>query len=807
MAILPRCLCLVLTLWMVVSRPSAATGFGRSGPSPWWGTQEEKRIRQTTLKFREAGDFASAERTYRAGWKRALEVHDPLAAIRYLTGVGACQVLEFRYREAFESLWQARRMALATKSDLELGAIAFNLSSLYLQVGDVDSALRAAEEGLSSTHSLSHPYYATQLLLQLARIHTQLQDGQAEELLAKAIEAARTQGDRVLEARGWDLLGEAWLDQNQLNDAERALDHAFRMRLNWARADLPFSYGLLGALKLAQGDLQSADRFTERALGSHAGAPEFLLRHQRGRIRLAQGDVAGALKDFSAAIELAVRWRREVLPAASSLAGANVDLERQVFDSFVETAAREALRTGDSRLKIESIQALELNRAASLRESLALGAAWRKGLPLEYWEVLAQLRAEESRTIQSGTERTPRTDSLRLKLTEMEAKAGMVPVDISQENFRTQSSLIHFQHGLSSSELLLSYFLGEHESYVWAITRKSVSLHRLPPAGRIRTEVKAFRDGIREGRAEAEPLGRKLYTQLMGNLGRDEREKPQWLLSLGDALLDLPFAPLETRRGSGDKKAKYLIEKHSLQIVPGAMLLSGDRSASNGSRWMLAVGDPIYNAADPRWQDSQARAWTWTARADTSGQLARLVASAVEVESSARSWRPDRAMLLEGPQARREPFLQALKQRPSIIHLATHVLMPPARRSEAMIAFGLGQHGEAELLSTSEVAMLHVPGAVVVMNGCESGAGDIRAGAGSFGLTRAWEMAGASGVIDTRWPVRDSNGEIFVSFYRHLRTESTAEALRHSQIEAIHSGTWRAGPAYWASYQLTGSAR
>jgi CHAT domain-containing protein len=298
----------------------------------------------------------------------------------------------------------------------------------------------------------------------------------------------------------------------------------------------------------------------------------------------------------------------------------------------------------------------------------------------------------------------------------------------------------------------------------------------------------------------------------MGDLSRGEREKPQWLLSLGDALLDLPLAALVTgppngQRGS-DQKVKYLIETHSLQIVPGARLLSADRSAPDRSGWMVAVGDPIYNAADPRWRSGRPfRAGLFTALAETTGGFARLVGSAAEVESSARSWRPDRAMLLEGSQARRDPFLRAVGRRPSIIHLATHVMTPPARRSQAMIAFGLDGPGEPELLSTSEVRMLHVPGAVVVMTGCDSGAGDIRSGAGLFGLTRAWEMAGASGVIDTRWPVRDSKGEIFASFYRHLRTESTAEALRHSQIEMIHSGTWRAAPAYWASYQLTGSTR
>jgi CHAT domain-containing protein len=40
-----------------------------------------------------------------------------------------------------------------------------------------------------------------------------------------------------------------------------------------------------------------------------------------------------------------------------------------------------------------------------------------------------------------------------------------------------------------------------------------------------------------------------------------------------------------------------------------------------------------------------------------------------------------------------------------------------------------------------------------------------------------------------------------------LRHVPAAEALRLSQLEMLHSGTWRAVPSYWAAYQITGGAR
>jgi CHAT domain-containing protein len=180
-----------------------------------------------------------------------------------------------------------------------------------------------------------------------------------------------------------------------------------------------------------------------------------------------------------------------------------------------------------------------------------------------------------------------------------------------------------------------------------------------------------------------------------------------------------------------------------------------------------------------------------------------LVGSAGELKASTANW-GGQAVLLEGAAARRDLFLARIAAGPAVIHLATHVI---SRGTQALIAFGLGTKGENEFLTTTDVASLRVSGAIVAMTGCDSGAGEALAGVGLQGLTRAWQMAGASVVIATSWPVRDSSGDIFASFYRHLREVPAAEALRLSQMEMIQSGTWRAMPSYWAPYQVAGGAR
>jgi CHAT domain-containing protein len=228
------------------------------------------------------------------------------------------------------------------------------------------------------------------------------------------------------------------------------------------------------------------------------------------------------------------------------------------------------------------------------------------------------------------------------------------------------------------------------------------------------------------------------------------------------------------------------------------------------------VADPVYNSADPR----QKTGPRLTVPRQGPEQLNRLVSSARELRRSSESWRADTSpagpvQILEGTAAQRGAFVEGLNRAPTTIHLATHVLTPTTPSEQAFLAFSLDAEGKPGLLSTSEIGMLRVPGALVVMTGCATGTGDARAGAGLLGLTRAWMMAGARAVVATNWAVPDADGDLIPAFYRHLGAHSAAEALRLSQVELIHSrtfstggpGAWQASPSYWAAFQVTGGGR
>ena len=796
MATTSRCLCVILTLWMVSSRPSASILPGASASGALWGTPTSPKFAKLADRARRAGDLTAAEAFYKQGYDDAARRHDQRAMVGYLNGIAACRLTRLRYREALETLLEAKSQAQLLGDQASLGAIAVNLSSLYLQVWDFESALREAEEGRAAAASLRRPYFLPNLLVQLGHWHDIRNDGEAARLYREGIDAARIAGDRQLEALGLDLLGEERLSQRRLDEAARAIEAGMELREKFSPAELDLSWWRMGELDLLRGNLPEAARFTDLALKAKGRAPEYRLKQQRGAIRMATGDPVGALADLKEAVQASARLRLEKIPQSSSLTSANEMLDKLLFSSFIEAAAREALRTGNQRWAREAFEAVELNRAASLRESRVLADAWHRRVPPEYWEARARLDK------QPGQDESRR---LRLELAEMEAKAGLGFSAKNSEIFRGQSSLIHFQQGLGSSEVLLSFHLGDTESYLWAVTRDSLQLQRIASRSVIEARVLALSDAVRAGRPEAVELGETLYKELFGQLEREAAAKTSWLLSLEGTLFKTPFAALVTERKGG--KVNYLVSKHSVQTIPGALLLSKHPDAGTG--WFLGVGDAVYNAADPRWGVKKSSVQflnlfqTLTAGAGPA-QFSRLVGSAEELKTSATNWGGS-AVLLQGMDARKSVFLRQLEGAPSVIHLATHVVH--SRDAQASIAFGLDPDGQPELLTTTDVASLRVPGAFVAMTGCDTRSGEVLPGAGLQGLTNAWQMAGASAVLTTSWPVRDSSGEILASFYKYLQHVPPAEALRLSQFEMLASGSWRASPSYWATYQITGGAR
>lgn len=769
-----------------------------------------------------SGDFYAAAAIVGQGYHDALRAGEPQIASQFLNNLGGCRFALHQYREALQAFLEARKLAEASHDNATAGKLDFNISSLYSHLGQMDAATEAISRAMTRLSG-------SERLAQLPKLLTHLAGLQAEQdrlppavdLYRQAITAASRADDWEMYALACNNLGYEYLEHEEFSKAGYPLLEAYRVRKLHHLRSVESSYRNLGMLRLGQGDLGSAAILLNRAvaLSKEPGGlrPNWEVYYARGRVRLSQDRLQDALDDLGKAARLVHNWRREAFPDDATRVSTENKIQK-VHSALVEAGNRLYFTTHRRALAEESFESAEANRAASLRALLAEPRDWRRNLPAAYWETLQKLESAEVELLRSPEAPSgPAEERVRLlqgKLIQWESQAG-------SNTDAELPDLQHTRHSLRPDAAFLAFHLGSADlpnSYLWAVSRESFALYRLPPGKEIGALVARFAEAVRQGNPGATEAGSQLFTMLFGQLDPAIRRKPRWLLALDAQLFELPFAALVEETGA--QGPVFLAERHSLQITSGAGMLSpavpGRRSFDGP---FVGVADPIYNMADPRWKDSQAASvfsfFAARSRHSDGGNLhlARLASSAREAAACAAAWSGTHPpTLLEGAAASRERLQAALNAHPAVLHFATHVLdsggdSKPGPRS-GIIVLSLTHAGQPEVLSPVEIATWNLDGALVSLNGCGSGSADTLPATGLMGLTRACQAAGASAVVASHWPSPDDAGAIFLSFYRYLRAApqaGPAVALQRAQIDMLRSGTWRSDPLYWSAYFVTGN--
>ena len=737
-------------------------------------------------------------------------------AARALGNLGGCQYALHQYQPALKSFLEARRLAIQSGDSSAAAAIGANIASLYSEMGELDAAAEWLRQSLKGIAGRDRAKHLPKVLIQLATLRAR--QGRMEEALdsfRQGIWGADQVGDDDTYAVGWNRLGEEYLIAGDLHNTDRALLEAFRVRKARGLA-LDSSYRNLGRLRLAQGDLESAaallDRAVELAAHPSGAVPAWDVYQARGLVRLAQGRLREALGDLGVALRLARAWRGSVPGDDSARVGAE-GLVQAVYSAYIEAGNRLYLETHEPGLIADTFEAAEENRATSLA-ALVSGPQAAVNLPAEYWEALARLqRAEVQALREPGADSGRQVAGARAELIRMEAGAGLPSATPAPD------LLARARAALEPGTALLSFQLGDSVSWRWALDREGLALSALPPRKEIARQADAAIRALSDDLPQANEAGAALYRALFGGLGSRIENQPRWLLALDEFLFRVPAAALVERNGP---QPVYLVQRRTTQVIPSAGIWvesAGRRSAARSAGAFLGVGDPIYNSADSR-LSRPAAASSWgsflplrlLASSHAAGPaplaLARLVASGPEIDACSREWGGER-ILLEGAKATRQELLAALRRKPSVVHLATHVLQSKQGPGYGMIALSLSDRGEPELLTPYEIGRWRADADLVVLSGCSSAEGGVLPATGALGLTRAWLAAGARAVVGSRWTVPDEDGAMFRSLYRNLKAQdrsNAAAALRQAQLEMIRSGGAHARPRYWGAFFVVGNS-
>ena len=793
---------LVLLIFAGAGRPR------RKDPKPPLEPLELTHMRAQAEELRQKGSFQEAASVFELAWHQATTENAWYSAVQSLNSLGAVRQALFQYQEALNAYLEAQRIAELWGDATHVALIYANLASSYFQLGDLDSSQLAAEAGLRQSAGHGDIEYQSQLLTHLGMLSARRQQlPTAFQYFNEAIQAADLAGNTGALVMTWDALGEVSLQAGLLSQADRAFMEAYRLRLLFHGPELRHSYLELSRLRLVQGDLHSAAVLIDHARampGNVVGASLWRELDQLGRVRLAEGKTSSAAQAFRQAWTATQDWRDEVAPTDLSGSASAAEIH-SIHRSFVEASL--ALHPPSV---VEAFLAVEDDRADTLRREMASSKTWRAHIPSQYWDTLLRLREVQTKLVAHESEVTEvEAHRLRNLMAQLETQAGLstpaAPRTLEDENSSAENALQNIQRRLGPQEALLSFYLGEERCYLWAVTATSLELHRLPDPKQLITLAKQFRVAVEFSSPNRDDAGLELFQQLFGEISAKVQGQSHWLITADDALFDLPFAALVVEKHEGS--SMYLVEEHSTERIPSALMALQPESASN--RAFVGIGDGIYNTADPRW--TSVKRGNDPELGDTSLQLARIPASGQELEASANEWRNPQPVLLSGWKANRREFEAALNRHPQIVHIAAHFLQPQNKPERTLIDLGLAPSGEPEVLTQEDVSNFRVPGAIVVMSGCSSAAAQPLAGTGVLGLTRAWLVAGASAVIGSRWPTPDDTGELFQSFYRDLRIRCdrgsdgrVGASLQHAQLEMLRSNTWRSNPSYWSAFYAVG---
>ena len=750
------------------------------------------------------GDLTQAETMFRDGLSRARQAADLRYVSGFLTSLGVIRVNQSRYRQALEFFLQSQDAARQAGSPKEFAFAALNIGVIYTRLGDWQ---RGHLTMAAATRNIAPADLPSTLHHNLADYESRLHHyPAADRHFRLAIDTSERTGRTALVAAGWERWGISYLERGQTGSAERCFLESYRLHRLAKRPEAEQIHYGLARLAIAQGDLAEARRRSQQYLAAARSRPMLYPLWEAYRvcaeIEERDGQLRAAYQLYLRGADWARQSRAERLPTSQLAATAESALQ-PLYLGLIRTAQSLHQRRPDPALLLTALEAAEESRDASFVETTSL-------LNDEYWQLLDQLqRLQAQRIVQDTLALSAQTDSLRAQLALLESAAGLrLPSPASPRQRITQA-----REALSPDEAILVYRTGDAGSYLWILTRRSIRFQTLPSEKLLSAQIASFRADALAGHALESADGKKLFSEIIGELSAADPTNRRWTLVPDGPLHELPFAalPWPSRRGS----ETYLVEHRSIHSASSIASLAAASTRSPASVTFAGIADPIYNSADPRLRPLPQQASVLALFRQTATptlELARLPGSQAELDAAVRVLRPDGPILLTGGQVHRESFLALLRRRTATLHLATHVVSEAGNPRHALIALGLNPHTrEQDLVSADDLNACRHSARLVVMSGCGSGRGEALPGVGLVSLTRAWILSGATGVIGSHWPVPDNSGPLFERFYRYVqhrpgsateaRSGDWAFALQRAQIDSIHQ---RVPASIWAAYFLTG---
>ncbi|NJK70578.1 MAG: CHAT domain-containing protein [Microcoleus sp. SU_5_3] len=555
-----------------------------------------------------------------------------------------------------------------------------------------------------------------------------------------------------------------------------------------------------------------------RAVGDRSGEAASL--YSIAYTKRAQGNLTEALTNIESSLKIIESLRTKVV--SPELRTSYFATVQNYYQFYIDLLMQLHKTNPKSGYDTKAFEASERSRARSLLELLQeANADIRQGVSPELLQkersLQQQLDALEKRRVEVFS-RPNYTPAQEAEL-EQQRQTLLTQYRDIQAQIRTTSpryaaltqpqplTLAQIQQQIvDENTILLQYSLGEDRSYLWAVTKTSITSYELPKAADIETATRNFLDAVTnpilrnlpKRIAEANnPLSQIILQPIAGQLAQKR------LLIVGDGILNyLPFAALSLPEISGNKQNPPLIADREIVQLPSASTLGILRQNYNDrqspTRTLAILADPVFSPDDERVKNqsnpttiqaiesvnlglsrsSRDNDVQWN-RLKFTRQEAQIIQALVPANSSTQSFdfEASRATATH-------PNLSQYK----IVHFATHGLANSAHPELSGIILSLVDRNGKPLngfLRLTDIFNLKLAADLVVLSACQTGLGQNVQGEGIVGLTRGFMYAGAKRVVVSLWNVDDEGtAEFMAKFYQEMLQKklTPAAALRAAQL-------------------------
>jgi CHAT domain-containing protein/tetratricopeptide (TPR) repeat protein len=801
-------------------------------------------------------EFSAAESCF----FRAKRVWDEMEDARgsAITRVGLSKLQERRgnYQEALIGLQEALAVLERVGDAVWEGAALSAIGSVYMRTGEPAAARDYWERALGRFQTAALSPFSVDLLRTLGEAYLAAGDDvSALARFERALALGRELGDDHWQAYALQDIGTVHLDRGDLEKAvavlgqslaiqERfrdprvqartrvALGDALRRSGAWARARTSFEAAATIGRK-------SEDRLTEAAA-----------LHGLALVAVTEGQLDAARSHVERALQVAESLRSAI--DSRDIRTAYAASVHHYYQTHVDVLMRlhDARRRGG--LAAAAFEASERARARALIDGLAeAGVNLRQdgdaALLRRERELLAEFEAwaRRQREFLDGRGDPARGRALADEYRRLDARHDALDGEIRRRSPHYAAvarpaplSLAQVQQRvLDDDTLLLEYALGQHRSYLWAVSKRGFTAHALPAGSEIaalaerlysRLTIRHALSGpLPERQRQAEEADFQYWedaaelSRLVLAPARDAFAHRRIVVVADGALQHVPFAALPDPGRPGERVP--MLVDHEIVSLPSATALAvlrGETAERQPPAGALAVlADPVFEDDDPRLRavrraSAQAPGRAGSGRRpgpDRPGptRFSRLAATRLEADVITAAAGAEHSLQRLGLDASRAAAMAADLSRYRVVHFATHGILDNANPGMSGIMLSLfGTNGEPVdgFLRLHDIYGLALRAELVVLSACSTALGRQVSGEGLVGLVRGFMYAGAKRVVASLWKVDDeATGELMRRFYEGMFRQGLAPsaALRQAQLDLWRQPRWQA-PFFWAAFTLQG---